>query len=842
MWPVPNDIKQRIVLEGETQYKQALKDAQRNLKTLRSELKAETAELGNNATAQQKAQVKTKNLQQQIREQEKAVKAHRDALEEVREKYGDNADAIAKYEQRLNDARATLANLKNQLDAVGNSYDTVTSGAKQSIVENNALAESFGRIGDAAKSISGVIENVFSGVVNIVKGTVGAIWGELMDIAAKSDNYMDLASYFGSSATEVQKWESAMKGAAGDLSTVTGLITKLKYSGKDKNVAEWFGVSAEEYTNDLEYFQVVMQRMADSREEMEKAGTWDTAMEDIFGGKKAMDAEGVLSDWEDILSGLKRFNADEGEYGLNEDQIKMMADLNTQVATLKESWQKLKEMATVHLFGDLAVRITGNLQNIVDAFKDYMNADDPYAKKAALESIKKNVREMFEAIAEAFKKGIEVLNELADEFENSDDATTRTIGGVIRGIKNALEWLADPENWEKIKRGIQIVLGIWLLSKLATVGTALAGIVTSLTGIMGFKSASLFGGAAAGAGASAAGAGAGATAAGGAGAAKVGFFGKLAASGALHGAAVAGGGLALIAAGVYGLSEMVNAANERAEKAREVQRDENRYTGFANDYSFSGINKKDVLETYVNALMKTTGDTKGNGSPENILRNLAGGMGADLLDVFNYTNTSGEKRNKLMDMLNMDDQNAAIAAMMLKAAGVDMAKVDYADAYQKYLQLSRSGGLGFSGVVGAGGILTDFFDKSMIYENGRWVAPGMHGTREIMPVINGQPLANMSGYVMTGEQNKPRYSNGSLWWGRPEIENTWGLNGTWDPTRQTADVKNEVHGMRQDIEKLPASIVNGISRIRVIMDKEQVGYLVADSVSQAIARGINMTQ
>ena len=92
-----SEIKQKIVLEGEQQYKNAIKDAQRNLKTLRSELKAETAELGNNASAQQKNETKVKSLKKQIQEQEKIVKANRDALEEVRQKYGDNEDAIAKW-------------------------------------------------------------------------------------------------------------------------------------------------------------------------------------------------------------------------------------------------------------------------------------------------------------------------------------------------------------------------------------------------------------------------------------------------------------------------------------------------------------------------------------------------------------------------------------------------------------------------------------------------------------------------------------------------------------------------------------------------------------------------
>ena len=112
-----NDIKQRIVLDGEKEYSNALKEAQRNLKVLRSELKAETAELGKNATEQQKNETRLKNLQKQIREQEKVVKTYEAALQEVKDKYGDNEEAVAKWEVKLNDARTALANMKNQLVA-----------------------------------------------------------------------------------------------------------------------------------------------------------------------------------------------------------------------------------------------------------------------------------------------------------------------------------------------------------------------------------------------------------------------------------------------------------------------------------------------------------------------------------------------------------------------------------------------------------------------------------------------------------------------------------------------------------------------------------------------------
>ena len=120
-----NDIKQKIILEGEQEYNRALKDARRNLKTLRSELKAETAELGANATAQQKNEARIKSLQKQIKEQEKIVNTYKEALKQVKEKYSDNQDAIQKWEVKVNEARATLANMQNELENVGKSFKDV---------------------------------------------------------------------------------------------------------------------------------------------------------------------------------------------------------------------------------------------------------------------------------------------------------------------------------------------------------------------------------------------------------------------------------------------------------------------------------------------------------------------------------------------------------------------------------------------------------------------------------------------------------------------------------------------------------------------------------------------
>lgn len=287
------------------------------------------------------------------------------------------------------------------------------------------------------------------------------------------------------------------------------------------------------------------------------------------------------------------------------------------------------------------------------------------------------------------------------------------------------------------------------------------------------------------------------------------------------------GGAAATAAIVYLGSKAIADINDEANKMREVAADAERYTNFGTDqanYAWGGLDSRYVLESYVNSLMKTTGDTRGINSPENILTRMAGGLGSDILDVFEYTNTSGEKRNKLIDMLSMDDQNAAVAAMMLHAAGISTRDVDYSAQYAKYQELLRSGGMGYSTGLGT---LTSFFNASGTWQNGRWTIPGYENTNGVMPVINGVPLANMSGYVMTSDNNKRSYT------------------GTWDPSSRIIysdawggtngeGVKTELSA--SSISALGSSVKGAVSGIRVIMDGVTVGHLVAPTVSQDIAR------
>ena len=455
-----NDIRQKIVLDGEKEYRAALREAQRNLRTLRSELKAETAEMGNNATAQQKNEARVKSLQKQIKEQERIVKTYRDALEEVREKYGDNEDAIAKWEQKLNDARTALANMKNSLADTGDELKGIEDSAALSAVATNSLADSLSKIGDAGEAVSSTLENLFSNTVSSIREAVSVVVEEMTAMAAKYNNVVDLAGYWNTDVNTIQKYSGAVSNVSGSLEDLNQLVTKIN-SVDEKKIASLTGVSGAEYSDRWEYAMAVM----DALSQMDTLSRNSAGFE-IF-GKGATKMFDLANDWQTVKDSLDEFDAEKGGFGPSEEDINRMSDLYDKINGIEEKWTRLKDTAMIKLFGDVFMNVSGNIDAILDAFNEYLNAESEEDKQAALEKVKENIVEIFTNLKNALQEGLKLLDDLAEELKGSDDSTARALGNILEKITEALKWFADEKNWSKVEAGFKALIGVWAAGKVA---------------------------------------------------------------------------------------------------------------------------------------------------------------------------------------------------------------------------------------------------------------------------------------------------------------------------------------------------------------------------------------
>lgn len=479
------EIKNKIVLEGEKEYSAALKEANRNLKTLKSELKAETAELGRNATEQQKNEAKVKSLKKQISEQEKIVKTYEKALEEVRQKYGDNEDAIASWEQKLNGARATLANMKNDLDGVGESFEDIGKSSEMAVVATTSIADAFEKIGGAGDAVAGAIEDIFKGMIGTVRDAVSELWDLISSTAAKANQWTDIAGYWGTDAQTIQQYARAVAASSNSFEDLQSAISKIALGDRDK-IEELLNFHVEGDMSDWEYAIKVMEQLSGLTGQAR-----NDALEQIFGERRATKVMDLLNDWETIQEKLDEFNGDKSGFGMGTDMLNTMNDLDVQLNTIIQKWQALKDRVAGGL-GRTAMTLAISAEGALDGIADFLNAENESERAAAIEKIRQNAEDFFRKVGEALGQAAQVLGQVGAELEKSDDPAVRAIGGILSGLTQALQWMID--NQDKVKTAFEAIFGAWLLARLAQVAGQLSGIILQINAIKAFRGFNLGGG------------------------------------------------------------------------------------------------------------------------------------------------------------------------------------------------------------------------------------------------------------------------------------------------------------------------------------------------------------
>lgn len=481
------EIKQRIVLDGEKQYASAIKEAQRNLKLLRSELKAETTELGKNATEQQKSEVKAKSLKAQIAEQEKVVRTLKAALEEVREKYADNEDEIAKWELKLNSARATLADMQNDLESIGDGFGTMSTDAAAATVATKSVADSLNSLSEVGESVASAIEGIFTGVVDTVSESISAIWEKMVEIATKANSWSDIAGFWNTDATNIQKWSHAVETAYDSFDDLSNAVTRINSRADADEHGMVAGVSVEGYKDRWEYAMAVL----DTLSQMEDHDALLEEVGEIFGEKRATKVLDLINDWDKIRGNLDLYDTtQEGGIGMTEEQIQDMSTLAEQVGKIQTTWNAFIDSFVAEHFAKLGLDLTGDAQTILEDLIKYLDSGDD----EDLAKLEKDIETFFNRIKEALEKAAGKLDEAGKKLEESDNGIVRTLGKALQGLAEALEWISDENNIDKVIAGFETLAAFWLVGKGVRLISSIAELAANFKVIQGFNTASALGG------------------------------------------------------------------------------------------------------------------------------------------------------------------------------------------------------------------------------------------------------------------------------------------------------------------------------------------------------------
>ena len=480
------EIKTKLTLDGERQFKQAMSEAADALKTLDAEQKLAKAQFEATGDAETYATERTRILKEQIAQQEQAVEAAKAALEQMKANGVDpNSRAFQTWQRKVYNAETRLMNLNTELDNAEQPLEDMAEG----LDEGKDSAENFGdavdsinknisfqAVIDAADAVREKIAQIAGSIIRLAKGAWdvmqgGADWADELSARAQVDMMP---------VEMLQAWDYAARFIDVDSDTIikarSKLIGQMDLTNKDAAIAfNELGVAVYDNNGQLRDANTVFFETIDALGRVKNETQREMYAQQLF-GRSARELMPLIN------AGSDAFNewADHAPIVSEEDINKLTA--------ADDAFEQLDAELDVAKYEALAAlapafeTIASGMTTVVQKFNEFVQSEEG---QKALEGIGTAIESIFNAFTEDVD-----FEELLGRVQKA-----------IEGVTGALDWVSD--NSDKVVKAIEAIAGAWGLLTLGSAALKVGKVVTGLKGLLGGGAAAAAGRAAGGAAANA---------------------------------------------------------------------------------------------------------------------------------------------------------------------------------------------------------------------------------------------------------------------------------------------------------------------------------------------------
>lgn len=498
------DIGPKIGIEGEKEFRDALKSMSTQLKTLDTEMKAVTSAFSANDTSQSKLSAQTDVLTRQLGLQENKISEIQKALDYARANYAENSNEVQRWQQALNNATADLNNTKKQLgelsggvDDVGKSMDE--AGKKTSVFGDVLKANLLGgAIISGIKAVASGIKSLISGAVEgygeyeqLVGGVetlFGASYSSAEEYAEKTGASLEFAQsvwddYEARQQTVLDNASNAYKTAGMSaneyMETVTGFAASLnaslgEYQWQSANYADMImtdmsdnankmGTDIESIKNAYAGFSKGNFTMLDNlklgyggtKEEMERLLRTAEELEGFETGALSVD------NFADIADAIHIVQEELGITGTTAKEAS--TTIEGSISAMKAAYENFvtglgNENADIGALTEELIQSAGTVaKNVLPVIENVLKNIAETVKKQGPDMITKFVAYATEKLPEILKLGIQLVVSLVKGL-------AQNLPELLRGVLALVDAIIEAfvEAWPDIVEvGNDIVRGIW---------------------------------------------------------------------------------------------------------------------------------------------------------------------------------------------------------------------------------------------------------------------------------------------------------------------------------------------------------------------------------------------
>ena len=179
----------KVGIEGESEYRKALKDITSNLKLMSSEMKLTSTEFERGDKNLKQTKASYQEMNKEVKDQKEKIESLRSALQEAEKTYGKNNSVVQELKTKLNQAEVQMKQMEDatdkstkELKEMKNGFDDAGQGAV--------------KFGDLLKA--NVLGDVITGGLKALGSAVKSVGSAFLDIGKQAlDSYADYEQLIG---------------------------------------------------------------------------------------------------------------------------------------------------------------------------------------------------------------------------------------------------------------------------------------------------------------------------------------------------------------------------------------------------------------------------------------------------------------------------------------------------------------------------------------------------------------------------------------------------------------------------------------------------------------------
>lgn len=435
----------KIALQGETEYKAALKQITQNLALVSSEMKKVTAEYGRNDNSAAALTARNDVLNRKLDEQKKKVSEVEKMLEEAKKEYGENSDAVTKWQIELNKAEAEVIKTTKEIEK---NADALEDAEKATEEETDALEDYSDEADKAGQSSIKFGDLIKAHVISeAIIGGFKALGSAIADLSRKFLDFVKGGVENASDLTEVQNVVDTVFGESAQkvedfskrASTAFGMseLSVKQYAGSMGAMLDSMGI-AEKDTLDMSLALVGLAGDMASFYNLDHDTAWEKIRSGISGETEPLKQLGINMSVANLEAYALSQGIDTAYSSMTQAEqatlrynylMAVTANAQGDFAKTSDSFanqQKILELQFENLATNLGTFLLPNLNAIITAFNDMMSGEL---------SLEQGIGQLTQIV-------VDLANSVAAQLPALVDAGITMVQALLQGIIEMLPSLA----------------------------------------------------------------------------------------------------------------------------------------------------------------------------------------------------------------------------------------------------------------------------------------------------------------------------------------------------------------------------------------------------------------